>query len=57
MEYKSLRYSKIHQKAFDKNLQKKLPINTNYLKVISISLFNCCKEVFNHMNALMIAKN
>ena len=32
-------------------------IHTNFLTMISISLFYCCEKVFTHMNIWMIEKN
>ena len=50
IEYKCLYFNKDYQKKFHENLKKKLLIHTNFLTMISKSLFYCCGKVFTHMN-------
>ena len=45
IEYKCLCYNKNYKKQFDETLKKRFCI-TNFLTMISISLFHCCKKMF-----------
>ena len=45
-EYKCLCCNKNFQKKIDENLKKRFLIHTNFLIMISISLFYCCGKVF-----------
>ena len=49
IKYKCLCCNKNYQKKFDGNLKKRF-FQTNFLTMISISLFYCCKSVFTLMN-------
>ena len=42
---------------FDEKLKKYFLIHTNFLVMITISLFYCCEQMCNHMNVRIIAKN
>ena len=57
IEYKCLCCKNNYQKRFDENVREHLLIHTNFLIMISISLFCYCKKVFAHMNTRMIGTN
>ena len=50
IEYKYLYYNKNYQKMFYENPKKRPLIHTNFLTMISKSLFYCCGKVLTHMN-------
>ena len=57
IEYKCLICSKNCQIKFDEKLKERFLIHKNFLTMITISLFYCCKKVLILMNIWMIAKN
>ena len=60
IEYECLFWNKNYQKKFDENFfffKKKFLIHTNFLTMVSISLFYCCEKVFAHTNIWIIEIN
>ena len=57
IEYKCLFCNKNYQKKFDEKSKERFLIHTNFLTMMSISLFFCCEKLFTHMNTWMIGKN
>ena len=45
------------QKKFDEKLKERFLIYTNFLTMITTSLFDCCKKVFIFMSIWMIRKS
>ena len=50
IEYKCLCFNRNFQKSLIKTLRIDLPIHTNFLSIISITLLCCCEKMFTHMN-------
>ena len=57
IEYKCLSCNKIYQRKFDEKLKGKFLIHTNFLTMITISLFYYYEKVFILTNIWMIGKN
>ena len=57
VEYKCLYFNKTHQHKFEEKLKNDFLINTNFLTMVTISLFYYCKKVFLLTNIWMIEKN
>ena len=57
IEYKYLCCHKNYQHKFDEKLKERFFIHTNFLTMITISLFYYCEKVFILMNIPMIGKN
>ena len=51
-----IEYHNNYQTTVHENLSD-FPVHTNFLIMISISLFYCCEELFTHVNTCMIEKN
>ena len=57
IEFKYLCCNKNFQQKFDEKLKERFLIQTNFLTMISISLFYCCNKVFIFISIRMIGKN
>ena len=57
IENKCLCCNKNYQNKFDTNLESDFLIYTNFLTMISKSLFCCCEKMFTYINAWMIGTN
>ena len=57
IEYKCSFCNKNYQQKFDKKVKSDFLVHTNFLTMITIGLFHCCKKVFILINIWMIGKN